>query len=276
MTHTTVATPAVEAKTCADCPYFQSHDEPRYIATEGGQRIPNSRHAAGWCRLFNCFCKEHHEQTQNCINTSDREVTHELEDNLEFSPNIGLDAFLEEEDDDLDEPYTEYEVGSIVKAIDRDEHHEEWGVFEVIECKQNRSLHRHTESCLTEASWFLRHLLNGGNPRNAVSRFFRLASRDDASTINESLWIREDEICHFDDEVRCAESSLYNRRLEQSHLIGIKDIKLIQTKEAKTVKPKPILRHNRQETVNSDDERYTVIRTWNNGGVWMGSRVESV
>ena len=90
------------------------------------------------------------------------------------------------------------------------------------------------------------------------------------------MWIREDEICHFDDEVRCAKSSLYNRRLEQSHLIGTKGIKPIQAKEVKTVKPKLILRRNRQETVDSNDERYTVIRTWDNGGVWMGSKVESV
>ena len=161
MSQLTVTKPAVETKTCADCPYFDDFQE------SSGR---------GWCGLFNHYCRSHHEQTGNCVNSSDLEVTHELEDNLEFFPNLGLDAFPNEEiEDEADLPYTEYEVGSIVKVIDRDERYEEWGVFEVIECKHHKSLYRHTESCLTEASWFLRHLLNGGNPRNAVSRFFRLS-----------------------------------------------------------------------------------------------------
>ncbi|MEO1671824.1 MAG: hypothetical protein AAFR77_13730 [Cyanobacteria bacterium J06631_2] len=48
--------------------------------------------------------------------------------------------------------------------------------------------------------------------------------------------------------------------------------------EVKTARPKPILRTRQQEIVapDSEEERYTVIRTWDNRSVYLGSRVESV
>ena len=178
MTYATVTMPAVEQKTCANCPCFQSHNEPQYLQTEQGE-IPNVRHGAGWCRLFDCFCREHHEMTVDCVNSI---ASHELEDNLEFFPNLDSDAFpTEEVIDEADLPHTEYQVGSIVKVIDSDEHHTEWRIFEIIDRKHNQSLYRNTETYLNEASWY-----------------FRLASHDDATTINKDLWVREDEICHFE------------------------------------------------------------------------------
>lgn len=179
-----IATKLVEVQTCADCPYFQSHQEPRYIEIEDGSRIPNSRYGAGWCRLFDQFCKEHHKQAQNCINSSDTIISHE-EDNLAVFPNVDLEELepfpTEEAESKLDRPYSEYEVGSIVKVIDKDEHHTEWEIFEIIECKYNQSLYRTTEYYLNEAAWY-----------------FRLASNNDATTISKSLWVRENEICYFD------------------------------------------------------------------------------
>jgi len=217
MTYATVTTPGIETRTCANCPHFNNFRE------------LNGR---GWCKLFDHDCKAHQEMTGDCINSSDTITSHELEahgspkreaelrqspsetmgrmprfglsavaclqDNLEFFPNLDSDAFPTEEVDEADLPHTEYEVGSVVKVIDADEHHTQWGIFEIIERKHNEILYRNTESYLNEASWFLRHLLNGGNPRNAVSRYFRLASHDDATTINKDLWVREDEICHFE------------------------------------------------------------------------------
>jgi len=177
MTYATAVHPGIEERTCPNCPHFDNFHE------------PNGR---GWCRLFDHDCKVHHEQTQDCINSSDLQVSHELEDNLEFFHNLDSDAFpTEEVIDEADLPYSEYQVGSVVKVIDSDEHHTEWGVFEVIERKHNKTLYRCTESYLNEASWY-----------------FRLASQDDASTISKDLWVREDEICHF----------------EQSHLICCTEI----------------------------------------------------
>ena len=108
-------------------------------------------------------------------------ISHELADNLALFTNIDLDPFPTEEiEDELDKPYSEYEVGNIVKVIDADEDHQEWAVFEIIERKHNKHLYRSTDSYLNEAEWY-----------------FRLASSDNSTTISPSLWVREDEICFF-------------------------------------------------------------------------------
>ena len=51
MTQTTLE---AQPTTCADCPYFQSHQD-------GTNK--------GWCKLFDIFARETHQQTQDCINT---------------------------------------------------------------------------------------------------------------------------------------------------------------------------------------------------------------
>ena len=181
MTQATAVKPVVE-QTCSTCPYFQNFNE------------SNGR---GWCQLFDHQAREYHQQTNDCIISSDLEISHELEDNLALFPEVEFDeievaAFPTEEIiDEADLPHSEYQVGSIVKVIDSDEHHTEWAVFEVIDCKYNHNLYNSTESYLNESQWY-----------------FRLASNDDASTISKSLWVAENEICHFD----------------QSHLISTQDI----------------------------------------------------
>ncbi|MBW4603986.1 MAG: hypothetical protein KME29_31580 [Calothrix sp. FI2-JRJ7] len=46
--------PQISPATCASCPYFQAHND-------GTNK--------GWCGLFNHFAREHHVQTQDCVNT---------------------------------------------------------------------------------------------------------------------------------------------------------------------------------------------------------------
>lgn len=130
MTQATSVKPAVEVQTCASCPCFDDFQE---------------HNGRGWCKLFDHNCRKQHEQTQDCINSSDLEVSHELKDNLEFFPEV-----------------------------------------------------------------------------------------------------KE---------------------------------KFVEPVEAKAVKPKPILRRNQHKKVfqiSVEEERYTVIKVWDNGGTWLGSRVESV
>ena len=166
----TVLTKAVEVETCATCPYFENFHE------------SNGR---GWCKLFDHQAREHHEITNDCIVSSDLAVSVELEDHLDIFPDLDLEeleAFPTEEILEFaDRPHSEYQVGSIVKVIDADEHHREWATFEVVECKYNENLYRNRKSYLNEAQWY-----------------YRLASNDDTTTISKSLWVREDEICHFD------------------------------------------------------------------------------
>ena len=195
MTQTTRSKPTVEAKTCANCPCFQSHNELEYLVDKEGDRFNNPRFGYGWCSLINRLVREHHQMTQECVLNGALDVeenepiaSYELEDNLVFFPEVEYEeftaAFSTEELIDPNNLYhSEYSVGSVVKIIDADEDRTEWGVFEVLECKYNKNLNldRDTETYLQHSRWY-----------------YRLSSNKDASAISKLLWVREDEICHFD------------------------------------------------------------------------------
>lgn len=211
MTQATAVNPVVEERKCASCPFFQSHDEPEHLVDNKGNRFNkvirdtefssasltfnNPRHGCGWCNLFNQPAKEHHQMTQGCIlngslNVEEDEVvvTHELEDNLTFFPEVdfdeldALEAFPNEEIiDSNDLPRSEYEVGSVVKIIDEREDHTEWGVFKVVKVRQNINLYNDPESYLNGSPW---HYL--------------LASRDTAQKL-DGVWVKENELCHFNE-----------------------------------------------------------------------------
>ena len=172
MTQATAVQPALQIKTCSVCPHFDDFHE------ESGR---------GWCELFNYQAREYHQITDDCINSSESIVSHELVDNLALFPNVDLeelDAFpTEEREDKADLPHAEYEVGSIVKVIDAEEDHIEWGVFEVVECRYNQYIYdpNNPEAYLNHVDWY-----------------YRLASNSDSTSISKSLWVAENEICDFD------------------------------------------------------------------------------
>ena len=177
MTQATTTKPVVEIKTCSNCPRFNNFYE------------ANGR---GWCEQFDRQAREHHEITNDCLLSLEPVVSVELEDNLAFFPNIDfkeLDAFpTKAPQDPNDLPHSEYEVGSIVKVIDRDEDHTEWAVFEVIECMHNKNLYDSTENYLNQTEWYyrLRTYCDGNTmPSNN-------------SGIDPSLWVAQNEICSFD------------------------------------------------------------------------------
>ena len=180
------------ASTCSTCPHFNNYNEPS---------------KRGWCELFNHQAREHHQVTDDCINSSESIISHELEDNLALFPGVNfeeLEAFPTEET--IDEaiaygnspaklsarearaPHAEYQVGSIVKIIDKDEDYTEWAVFEIIECLHNQNLYDNTETYLHQSEWY-----------------YRLCSYTDGNTmpsndfaLDKSLWVAENEICDFD------------------------------------------------------------------------------
>ena len=47
-----------------------------------------------------------------------------------------------------------YQVGSLVKVIDSQEHHSEWAVFEITECHHNQLRYRTTEAYISEIDWY--------------------------------------------------------------------------------------------------------------------------
>ena len=134
--------PSSSNQTCSNCSYFQDYQE------------PNGR---GWCQCFNRQAKRHHQMTNDCILNGSLEKTEELEEALR--------------------PHSDYQVGSIVKIIDPDEHHTEWATFEVAECRYNNKLYRSTESYLNETEWY-----------------YKLISLDGTYCFG-SVWVSEDEIC---------------------------------------------------------------------------------
>ena len=171
--------PAVEERNCANCPFFNEYQE------------SNRR---GWCDCFNHYARAHHEMAQECVlngaldnikaDKSESSVSDKLEDNLTFFPEVEfdeleLDAFPSEElIDPYDLPYSEYEVGSIVKVIDPQENHTKWGIFEVVERRHNQSLYENAETYLQQSQWY-----------------YLLSSIDTAQKLG-GIWVRENEICH--------------------------------------------------------------------------------
>ena len=136
MSQATVIKPVVEQQTCSTCPHFNNYYEPIGYAdstAEGRRNAP--AFGKGWCKLFDQQAREHHEITNDCVISLDSIISHELQDNLGLFPDINfeeLKAFpTEEVIEEADLPYSEYQVGSIVKVIDADEPHTEWAIFEV-------------------------------------------------------------------------------------------------------------------------------------------------
>ena len=219
MTQAIATTLASANRVCANCPFFQSHNEPEHLTDDRGKSFPNPRREAAsegskvvenddmgayalrWCKLFDQPAKEHHQMTKICVGSGALDVevdSHELENNLDFFPKVEFDeseleAFPSEElIDPYDLPYSEYEVGSLVKVIDKEEHHSEWSCFEVIEVKPNIKLYESAESYLNGSPW---HYL--------------LASIDTVQKL-DGIWAREDEICHFDEShLICTEPDLF-------------------------------------------------------------------
>lgn len=203
MTQTTLYKPASALKICANCPFFQTHNEPEYLVDKKGKQFNNPRRGCGWCNLFNQSAKEHHEMTQTCVSSGSLDVkedktvvTHELEENLTFFPEVEFDeleAFPTQLiEDEADQSHSEYQVGSVVKVVDKDEHHSEWGVFEVVKVRQNLNLYSNPELYLNGSPW---HYL--------------LSSKDTAQKL-DGVWVREDEICNFNEShLICANDDIF-------------------------------------------------------------------
>ena len=81
-----------------------------------------------------------------------------------------------EPEEDL--PHSEFDDGSIVKVIDREEEHTEWSSFVVIEKKLNQHRFRSTQAYLNEPDWY--YLLTSTSPARTQHQF----------------WVAENEICH--------------------------------------------------------------------------------
>ena len=202
------ATKGRERATCSNCPHFDNFHEPS---------------KRGWCELFNHQAREHHQITDDCIHSSELVISHELQDNLAFFPDVNFEELqvfpTEETIDEADKPHAEYEVGSIVKIIDPDEDYTEWATFEVIECMHNQNLYNNTETYLHQSEWYyrlsptIRRCEATANPRSGlVSHADGNALSSANWAIDKSFWVarafpcalrrrgvaRQNEICDFD------------------------------------------------------------------------------
>ena len=123
----------------------------------------------GWCQQFNRYTKAHHQTTNDCV------LSGALKESSEAFP-------AEEIVDEADLTHSPYQIGSLVKIIDPIEHHSEWAVFEVVQTKHNDHHFNSTETYLNSHEWL-----------------YRLVNTKYEDTYSKSLWVRENEICHFDE-----------------------------------------------------------------------------
>ena len=127
--------------TCSTCQYFNDYHD---------------AYGKGWCELFDRNTKSHHTKTDDCFYSSQAEKS------------------------ELDLPDSPYQVGSIVKVIDEHENHQQWAIFEIVECKYNPKLYQSAESYLNQTQWY-----------------YRLENVDGRIPY-APIWVMENEICHFD------------------------------------------------------------------------------
>jgi len=100
MTQVTAVKPAAEAKTCSECPNFKNFNE------SSGR---------GWCNLFDQYAREQHQQTNDCVLSSET-ATEELDENLATFPSVNLEEFTlfpTEEIDEADLPRTPFGMGNL-------------------------------------------------------------------------------------------------------------------------------------------------------------------
>jgi hypothetical protein len=130
---------------------FQNHTCSQCTYFQNYQE-PNGR---GWCHLFEQAAKTYHQRTNDCDLHADKNP--------------------------LDAPHARFGIESIVKIIDKDEHHSEWAAFIVINRQYNTGRYRSTEAYLSEPEWY-----------------YQLVNIEYEETF-EPLWVAEDEICAFDE-----------------------------------------------------------------------------
>ncbi len=139
--------------TCEKCQAFENYYE---------------KSGRGWCKIFDRDSKKHHLMTRDCINNGAAETQSDPEE-------------------ELNQPYTEFTIGSKVKIINGTQSHQDWLVGEVINNYYNSQCFRSIETYLSESTWKIQVYLP--NKKN-------------------SIWLNENQVC----------------LLEQSHLIDTKEI----------------------------------------------------
>ena len=175
--------------TCSTCSNFQNYNEPEFFAVDG-EKIANKNPGKGWCCIHNRPAKTHHLKTNDCVlsGTLDK-FSSEVKDALTTEViEVGRESYPML---DTDSAPSKFQVKSIVKIIDPTEHHSEWGVFEVVQVKNNDHRFDNTDTYLNSSTWV-----------------YRLANTKYEDTYCRDLWVSENEICHFD----------------ESHLICTEDI----------------------------------------------------
>ena len=158
--------------TCKGCQHFEDYREPEFFQVDG-KSIPNNNKGKGWCNCFDRPAKTHHIKTNDCIRG--REA-------LEESSQVTLNEIIELDRDDYpieaDSSNSTFQVGSIVKIIDQEEDHSEWGVFEVVKVVPHDEHFNSLEKYLDTHQWY-----------------FLLISHQRG---DEALWVGEGEICAAD------------------------------------------------------------------------------
>ena len=142
--------------TCLTCPYFNNYHE------------DNGR---GWCNCFNHQARTHHQMTNDCL------LNGSLDTPEDATPTEIIELDSNGYPIEADSSST-FQVGSIVKIIDPEEHHSEWGVFEVVKVVHHDEHFNSLEKYLDTHEWY-----------------YLLISHQRG---DEALWVGDGEICAAD------------------------------------------------------------------------------
>ena len=159
--------------TCLACLHFDDYKEKIGYAdspAEGSRNAP--AFGRGWCNCFNHQSRTYHKMTGDCIDNGSL-VT--LEDAVATETiELDRDGYPIE----ADSSNSTFQVGSIVKIIDEEEHHTEWGVFEVVKVVHHDEHFNSLEKYLDTQEWC-----------------YLLASHQRG---DEAIWVGDGEICAAD------------------------------------------------------------------------------
>ena len=158
------------ALTCKGCQHFEDYREPEFFQIDG-EKIANNNLGRGWCHCFNNQSRTHHRMSGDCIQNN---LLDTLEDAvLSEITELDRDGYPIEADSS-----STFQVGSIVKIIDQEEHHTEWGVFEIVEVVHHEEHFNSVENYLKTQQWY-----------------YKLISYQQG---DEAIWVGNGEICAAD------------------------------------------------------------------------------
>ena len=155
-------------RTCKGCQHFQDYQEAEFFEIDG-DKIANNNYGKGWCNCFNHQSRTHHQMTNDCNQNGSLDTPEDA------TPTEIIELDRDGYPIEANSSNSTFQVGSIVKIIDPEEHHSEWGVFEIVKVLHNDDYFNSVENYLNSSQWH-----------------YKLISYEQG---DEAIWVGDGEIC---------------------------------------------------------------------------------